>query len=356
MSVLHTMTIIFPIKGIIEQVKSEDKAARKNQLDWTVRSFGTFSNDSEIFVKHPGKFKCLLSFRMNYYNWLNKEVKERAYKTILLRYQPYDIGQFFFILRNRKKTRIYLVLHTLVIRELISDRKISSYAKAFFEILVAPFSFYFAHGLISVTKEIGDKEQKRSLVFRSLKKILYPNGILYSEIGMHVEDHRKGNTPELLFIASSFAPWHGLDLLLSSVKNSKSDFVLHLVGNVPDEFSNNLKDKRIVQHGLVSPLKIKELTTVAWVGLSSFAHYRLNMKQASTLKVREYLAYGLPVYATYEESFPADFPYFKNDECDIEKIISYAHLMRIESREKISRLSKSFIDKAILLKKLHKEL
>lgn len=356
MSVLHTMTIIFPIKGIIEQVKSEEKAARKNQLEWTVRSFGTFSNDSEIFVEQSVKYKGLLSFRMNYYKWLNKEVKEKSYKTILLRYQPYDIGQFFFILRNRKTKSIYLVLHTLAIQEIISNKKIASYAKAFFEMLIGPLSFHFAHGLISVTKEIGEKEQKRSLVSRPLKKILYPNGILYSEIAMHVEDKRKGGTPEILFIASSFAPWHGLDLLLCSVKNSKSDFVLHLVGNVPDEFSDDLMDKRIVQHGLVSPSKIKELTTAAWVGLSSFAHYRLNMKQASTLKVREYLAYGLPVYATYEESFPADFPYFKNDECDIEKIISYAHLMRIESREKVSRLSKPFIDKAILLKQLYQEL
>jgi len=356
MSVLHTMTVIFPIKGIIEQVKSEDKAARNNGLDWTVKSFGTFSNDSEIFVKQSGKYNGLYSFRKNYYKWLNEEVKNGFYKTVLLRYQPYDIGQFFFIIRNRKKINIYLVLHTLAIQELSSDKKLASFAKAILEMLIGPFSFNFVHGLISVTKEIGDKEQKRSFVLRPLKKLLYPNGILYNENIMYVEDKRIGNIPELLFIASSFAPWHGLDLLLKSIKNNKSDFVLHLVGNVPDEFSEDINDSRIVQHGIVNPSKIKELTTTAWLGLSSFAHFRLKMKQASTLKVREYLAYGLPVYATYEESFPIDFPFFRNDVCSIENIISYANLMRNESREKVSRLSKPFIDKAILLNNLYNEL
>jgi glycosyltransferase involved in cell wall biosynthesis len=356
MSVLHTMTVIFPIKGIIEQVKSEDKAARENNLDWTVKSFGTFSNDSEIFVKQSGNFSGLLSFRKNYYKWLNKEVKNGFYKTILLRYQPYDIGQFFFILRNRKRANIYLVLHTLAIQEISSDKKLASFIKAFLETLIGPFSFHFVHGLISVTKEIGEKEKKRSLVFRPMKKLLYPNGILYNQEIMYVEDKRKGITPELLFIASSFAPWHGLDLLLSSVKKSKSDFVLHLVGNVPAEYSEEVKDKRIVQHGLVNPSQIRDLTTTAWVGLSSFAHFRLNMKQASTLKVREYLAYGLPVYATYEESFPVDFPYFKNGVCNIENIISFANLMRHESREKVSVYSRPFIDKGILLKKLFEQL
>jgi glycosyltransferase involved in cell wall biosynthesis len=356
MNVLHTMTIIFPIKGIMEQLKSEEKAAQKNNLNWTVRSFGTFSNESEIFVKQPGTFSGLLSFRRDYYNWLNKAVKEKSYKTVLLRYQPYDISQFFFILRNRKKIRIYLVLHTLAIQEIESDKKLASYLKAFLEMLVGPLSFHFVHGLISVTREIGEKEEKRALVFKPLKKILYPNGILYNDSVMHVADTRGGSIPELLFIASSFAPWHGLDLLLKSMKNSKSDFVLHLVGNVPAEFSEAIKDERIVQHGLVDPAKIRELTTSAWVGLSSFAHFRLHMKQASTLKVREYLAYGLPVYATYEESFPADFPYFRNGDCNIDDIIQYAHLMRSESREKVSQLSRSLIDKAVLLKKLFEQL
>jgi glycosyltransferase involved in cell wall biosynthesis len=351
------MTVIFPIKGIIEQLKSESKAAKIKNLDWTIRSFGTFSNEAEIFIKQTGKYKGLLSFRRDYYKWLNDEIANNNYDIVLLRYQPFDIGQFLFVLRNRKRVKIYLVLHTLAIQEILSGNKLISYVKAFSEMLVAPLTFNLVHGLICVTDEIGKKEKKRALVLKSLKQLLYPNGILYSnDTNMQVEDRRDGDIPILLFVASSFAPWHGLDLLIDSIRCSKSKFILYIVGNVPYQYLTGLTDSRIKQFGTLSSSKIRELTAESWVGLSSFGHFRLNMKQASTLKVREYLAYGLPVYATYKECFPEDFPYFRNGPCDIDQIVLFAKSMKIVSRESVSNLSKPFIDKPTLLNRLFEQL
>ena len=77
------------------------------------------------------------------------------------------------------------------------------------------------------------------------------------------------------------------------------------------------------------------------------------MIQASTLKVREYLMWGLPVYAGYVDVFPENFPFFRSGECDIEAMIEFGLRTKLSSSEEVRRLSKPYIDKSILLKELY---
>ncbi len=45
--------------------------------------------------------------------------------------------------------------------------------------------------------------------------VVYPNGILYSDGDDALVD-RRGDRPEIIFVASYFFDWHGLDALFDS--------------------------------------------------------------------------------------------------------------------------------------------
>ena len=169
----------------------------------------------------------------------------------------------------------------------------------------------------------------------------------------NLSDRRSLSVPEILFVASSFSPWHGLDLLLNSLSESDEEFVLHLVGRIPkaDKVAA-LKDPRIVLHGLCDQDKVSELSEHAWVGLSSFGLDRKAMKQACTLKVREYLLRGVPVYAGYDDVFPKEFCAYRKGPASISLILSYAREIRHMARLDVVRVAEPFISKERLLKGL----
>jgi hypothetical protein len=81
------------------------------------------------------------------------------------------------------------------------------------------------------------------------------------------------------------------------------------------------------------------------------------MREACTLKVREYLANGLPVYAGHVDSgLPINFPYFFTGPPRIPEILEYARRVRNVDRVSVSSEAKSFIDKEALLLKLYNAL
>ena len=80
------------------------------------------------------------------------------------------------------------------------------------------------------------------------------------------------------------------------------------------------------------------------------------MKEACPLKVREYLALGLPVYGNYKESFAPDFPYYRQGDATIESILNFVSEMSEINRHQIREESIPSIDKTVLLKKLHTSL
>jgi len=94
------------------------------------------------------------------------------------------------------------------------------------------------------------------------------------------------------------------------------------------------------------------LSERAWVGLSSFALERQSMRQACTLKVREYLSRGVPVYAGYDDVFPEGFSAYRKGPASISLILSYAREMRHMGKVDIARQAESFISKSRLVEGL----
>lgn len=154
-----------------------------------------------------------------------------------------------------------------------------------------------AAGLAFVTAEL-----RAAPAFARYRRpsVVVPNGIDLAAV-----PHRPAPAnarPRLLFIGQPNCPWHGLDKL-AALARAEPGWAFDVVGpgsaEVPGAPDN------MAFHGLLSAGRYAELLGAADVGVGTLALHRKGMDEASPLKVREYLASGLPVINGYLDS---DFP------------------------------------------------
>jgi hypothetical protein len=102
--------------------------------------------------------------------------------------------------------------------------------------------------------------------------------------------------PRLVFVGTGDAPWHGVDKL-ARLAGARPDWQIDIVGM----HNSGTTQENITWHG---PLERQDLLPVlgrADVGVGTLALHRKSMDEASPLKVREYLAVGLPVLYGYAD-------------------------------------------------------
>lgn len=364
LKVLHVAMSRDPSSGIVRQMISEQQAVKKVGLPWVVNIF--VSNESvqlnsnknldeneqqSVMVTESGMKNTWLGFRLAYFKWLLN--KEKDFDVILLRYSSYDPMQYWYLSKTKKQ--VFLVHHTLEVPELLLEKGVKNKLKALVEIAIGSLSIKKAKGQIGVTQEILNYEQSR-VKGSCGPSFVYPNGLKVNEDSV-VSDYRDANIPHLLFIASDFYSWHGLDIILASIAKSDAEFHLEVIGNVYEaDRLCAIHDKRISLRGPLGINEIRMLASRADLGLSSFALYRKKMAQACTLKTREYFVMGLPVYSGHADVFPDEFKFYKNDECDIAKICQYAMTMKSIPRESVLSAAKSHIDKEIIIMDVYKKI
>lgn len=360
--VLHTAGLLKPTSGMLMQMKWELEAARQLGINWDVKmycpsnaiikssivEFDRFIDATKINSKIAKLFAWIF-FRFRYHNWLFS--LQNDVDVYILRYYVHDPFQLWFALRSKKP--VYFIHHSLEVPELGMSSDLVSIIRSNLEAFIGRFTLSASKGLICVTKEILDYEKKRSsLLVR--ESYIYPNGIRYAELSL--TDLRATTTPELLFVAN-FMPWHGLDLLLSSVKCSQRNFLLHIVGNVSSDLLDIVgDDDRVIFHGKLNHLQIMDLGRKCWIGLSSFALNRKNMNEACPLKVREYLLMGLPVYGDCKDVFPEPCLFYKIGSDSIDEILEFAIDSRPISKSFVLLEARKYIEKDVLLNNLYSSL
>jgi nucleoside-diphosphate-sugar epimerase/glycosyltransferase involved in cell wall biosynthesis len=352
--VLHAAVSMNPSLGVVKQMEWEQQAADDLGLPW--RAVLHTPNAIESPVVHSWtnlpSLELVRYFRLrkNFYDWLIGV--EQDYDLIILRHSVHDI--FEAQLSGRLGHKLLTMHHTLEIQELAANGKTGE-IRAIFERIIGKLIINQSLGSIAVTREILDYEQSRAGVANIKSGLIYPNGVWSSN--EYLQDSRS-DIPEILFVASYFSAWHGLDLVIDAVSKSTKNFRIHIVGSLKSEDYKLCKsDSRFVLHGVLKTQELKKLMCTAWCGLSSFALGRNGMQEACSLKVREYLDSGLVVYAGHRDSgFPEDFLFYKNGPADIESILNFAKKMRLVSRDVVIAAAKPFISKKVLLERFYKDL
>ncbi|MBL8099364.1 MAG: glycosyltransferase family 4 protein [Anaerolineales bacterium] len=106
--------------------------------------------------------------------------------------------------------------------------------------------------------------------------------------------------PRLAFIGSPDNHWHGVDKLIL-LANLTPDIHIDIIGyNQLSQYSplpNN-----ITLHGYLTFEQYKKTLAMADVAISSLALHRVKLEEASPLKSRECLAFGLPLVTAYDDT------------------------------------------------------
>jgi glycosyltransferase involved in cell wall biosynthesis len=128
--------------------------------------------------------------------------------------------------------------------------------------------------------------------------IVIPNGIDLSKI-QPVEAPRNAR-PRLGFIGTPNMTWHGVDKLIRlAILCPELDIDVIGMDNLDDGV---VKPTNLFFHGYLDKDRSREVLSRDDVGLGTLALHRKAMNEASSLKTREYLAYGIPTILPYQDS------------------------------------------------------
>ncbi len=212
-------------------------------------------------------------------------------------------------------------------------------------------------GLSAVTNELLQYETSRLKVPKP--SLLTPNCIDVDRYRSLVQGGSiwEGGRFKLVMTCAQFVPWHGLDLVLKGLKEIPSeDYELHLCGSLsPAQFEAIRAFPSIVCHGNITGDALVTIYGQCHVGLSCFALERKGMKEASSLKVREYLACGIPAaYSHHDCAFPVGFPYvLQQAQFNYFDIRQWIDSIRHTRREEVIRSSRPFISVDSFVLKQH---
>ncbi len=153
--------------------------------------------------------------------------------------------------------------------------------------------------------------------------------------------HPRRETPDIGLLAlASMSRWQGYDRLIESLAayRGDADVTVHMVGGEGDgslaEWKRLAQERgvadRVVFHGELFGERLDEVTNACDVGVGGLGLYRKGQFCSMTLKLREYMARGLPfVYAVDDPDVPEE-PRFclrlPNDDSaiDMEQLIAFA--------------------------------
>jgi glycosyltransferase involved in cell wall biosynthesis len=177
-----------------------------------------------------------------------------------------------------------------VIQHEILGTLLSSYNR-----LTRCFYLSKAAGFVYISDELATSE---SFSTYHHPGIVIANGIdLAENIPMDAPCNAR---PRLGFIGSPDMVWHGVDKLMRlALLCPEMDIDVIGIDRLDDGREN---PSNLFFHGYLDREKAKDALSRVDVGLGTLALHRINMNEASPLKTREYLAYGIPTIFPYKDS------------------------------------------------------
>ncbi|MEO5964885.1 MAG: glycosyltransferase [Candidatus Limnocylindrales bacterium] len=171
-----------------------------------------------------------------------------------------------------------------------SEDRLGRRTRAVYNDLTRGFALGRAAGLVFVTEELSRLPSFRRFTDR---RIVITNGIDLDDYPSL--EARASGAPRIAFIGTP-APWHGIDKL-ERLAAARPSWAVDVVGmDDPGGAPPN-----IAWHGTLERPAVLEVLARADVGVGTLALHRKDLDEASPLKIREYLAVGLPVLYAYHD-------------------------------------------------------
>jgi glycosyltransferase involved in cell wall biosynthesis len=252
------------------------------------------------------------------YATLSEYLHQRDYDLILMRYPISDFFLHQFMKRHSHQFRIVFEHNTVEESELrLRSRNSYWYGYLYWsEMKFARLVRKRASGLISVTREI--EKWQSHLVNGKVPSVTISNGIDVSRTKLKITKRpREIWVINLLLLAGSEAPWHGVDILLNSLAACQNSNGIHCYVAGRIDAASTARARQMPNVTLLDHQSQEDLDALVekcHIGVGSLALFRNNMAEGCTLKVREYWARGLPFIIGYDDTDlmgnPQMNPYF----------------------------------------------
>jgi hypothetical protein len=316
MKIIHLTVVRHLPGGIKKQLYCERDASKSlSGADWTTMVWQDEEGDGVLVNQIPFFFRHI--FLRNIFAWFLILKLSRRCDYLLVRHIPFDPLSFLFSMFVSNRVTVH---HTKEIEEMrIVGEGWKGVCASALESVAGKFLLRRNVGILAVTDEIGQYERARA---KNLPEPgVYANGIDVESVDI-LDDARQEGCFNVAFICTSFSSWHGLEKLIETILSDQSAVVssrvrIHLIGELSAHQSERIKASRVLSeifvcHGLLAVEGYRKVMSICDVGLGSLALELKGLSEASTLKVREMLAMGLPVVSGHKDSsIPDGFSYYR---------------------------------------------
>ena len=152
--------------------------------------------------------------------------------------------------------------------------------------------FRYSAGLLPVSQEIAELNTKYNR-----PTCVVSNGI---DLDNFIPLAAPKNKAPVLTAIGSPGNWQGMDKLVPFARKY-SDLTINIIGDSPQDFSEPIPDNLHI-HGFLDKDAIRAIFSNTDAVFSQLGLHRKNMKENPTLKVREALAYGLPLILAHYDA------------------------------------------------------
>lgn len=291
-------------------------------------------------------------FRRRFYGWIIALSQHKNFDLILIRHQMIDPFAPIF---TKLIPNIVSVHHTKESDEILLTRNgWKGNMLARLERVSSRFSIRNSVAVVGVTREIAEYERDTYAPNKPIA--VYSNGVDLNSIDL-LRDERSKESIEAAFICSSFAEWHGLDKLIIAVDEytpalNDPKLKIHLIGSLSAAqrhaiSATSQRQQVFVPHGTMNVGTYRPLLDRCDFGIASLAIDRKNLGEASTLKVREMLAMGLPVFSGHRDIALPEHENFVMvvNSFVFRDILEFGQVAKRISRKEVRNKSATAIDK-----------
>jgi hypothetical protein len=354
MRILHLSVVRELSAGQRKQLNYEFNTANHLKgTHWEVRAYHTGSIVEPFERKIPTLFSPILLRYL--YAWFYLLKVSRNYDFVLCRHMVFDPFTILFGWFVPNRISIH---HAKEIEELILIRsnwkgKLASIVEQF----TGWVNSHQVYAIMGVTREITTHQVKIKPAVK--KSFTYPNGIIVESVPS-IPDERDTKHVTAAFICGHFSEWHGLELLISACMRplKYSNFIkIYLLGKLTKQQMYAIEESNRVNNvfkvlGFLKSEDYQSLLASCDIGISSFALEKKKLKEGATLKVREYLAQGLGVFAGHADTaLNSEFKYYKISEPDPDQIYEFGYSLKRTSRAEVIAAAQPFIDKKEIMRK-----
>ena len=163
------------------------------------------------------------------------------------------------------------------------------------------------------------------------------NGFDFSRV--ELPDRPAPQDVQIISVAAT-AFWHGYDRLIEGIhqyyeNGGTENIVYHVVGTILPELQKMVQEyhlkEHVIFHGRQSGEALKALYAQSYLGVDVLGGHRKNYPVSSSLKSREYAAYGLPILTSSPVDYlPKESPYqlvvpYDDSAVDVRELLNFYH-------------------------------